>query len=118
MWANGSQSFGNARRAENSYGSRAFPLVIRSSGASCVADPRLMRYRLSPVLAGLSKQFFVVSETGLNRQLAAFKQAYGGKKEWIVSIDVDDLLIDNSPFLTAVAQQCREADPETTGSPG
>ncbi len=96
------------RRAENSYGSRAFPLVVSSSGVRCVSDPRLVRYRLNPALAGLSKQFFVVSETGLNRQLAAFKQAYGRKKGWIVSIDIDDLLIDNSPFLTAVAQQCRE----------
>lgn len=103
----GAQSFGDAQRAENSYGSRAFPLVIRSSGASCIADPRLMRYRLSPALAGLSKQFFVVSETGLDRQLAAFTHAYGRKRGWIVSIDIDDLLIDNAPFLTAIAQQCR-----------
>lgn len=108
VWANGPQSFGNARRGENSYGSRAFPLIIRSSGASCVADQRLMGYLQSPVLAGLSKQFFVVAETGLDQQLAAFKRAYRHKKGWVVSIDVDDLLIDNSPLLLAVAQQCRE----------
>ena len=44
--------------------------LVRSSGASCTADPRLMRYRLSPAIAGMSKQFFVVSETGLEREAA------------------------------------------------
>ena len=48
LWSSVPDAFGVARRADNSFGSRAFPLVVRSSGATCTVGPLLTWRRRSP----------------------------------------------------------------------
>lgn len=108
LWQDGLQAFGPAQRAENSFGSRAFPLVVRSSGASCAIDPGVRLRRKSPVFLGFTHQVFAASEIAFLRQMRALHGASGASANWIVSIDLDDVVLDNSSLLYRLAVQCKQ----------
>ena len=106
LWSHRPGVFGLARRGQDSYGSHGYPLIVESSGGTCAIDPMLTWMRRGPTFAGLSKQIFTASFRALEDQIAAM----GRRKEappWVVSLDLDDVVIDNSPFLYDMAQKCQ-----------
>lgn len=102
----GPMTFGPASRTAESYGSRAFPLIVRNSGATCALEPAMRLQRRSPIVHGLSHQFFAAADLAFDRQLSAYRRQH--RSGWIVSIDLDDVLLDDSPLLYGLALQCRQ----------
>ena len=106
LWSHQAGVFSSAERATNAFGSRSYPLVVASSGGTCAIDPALTWMRRGPTFAGLSRQVFTASRTALRDQLAALR-ARRMAKPWLVSLDLDDVVIDNSPFLYDAARKCQ-----------
>ena len=106
LWSRQPGVFGSAERTAIAFGSRGYPLVVASSGGTCAIDPALTWMRRSPTFAGLSRQVFTASKSALRDQLAALR-ARKAVKPWVVSLDLDDVVIDNSPFLYDVARSCQ-----------
>ncbi len=106
LWSHRPGVFGIAQRVQTAYGSRSYPLVVASSGGTCAIDPLLTWMRRGATFAGLSKQVFTAAGTALEDQLAA-RQASKTAAPWVISLDLDDMLIDNSPFLYDMANKCQ-----------
>ncbi len=112
LWSHLPGVFGLAQRVERAYGSHSFPLAVASSGGTCAIDPLLTWMRRGATFAGLSKQVFTASRTALAVQLKAWSVAKA-RGPWVVSLDLENVLIDNSPFLYEMARKCQlpsEAD--------
>jgi hypothetical protein len=108
LWSAGPPAFGSAQRADNSFGSRAFPLVVRSSGATCAVDPLLAWRRHGKEFANVAYQVFTASEAALDRQLRAPHAGRRPAADWVVALDLDNVVLDNSPFLYKMAVTCRQ----------
>lgn len=106
LWSHQTGVFGPAERTAIAFGSRGYPLVVASAGGTCAIDPALTWMRRGPTFAGLSRQVFTASKTALRDQLAALR-ARKAVKPWVVSLDLDDVVIDNSPFLYDIARNCQ-----------
>jgi len=106
LWSHQAGVFGSAERTAIAFGSRSYPLVVASSGGTCAIDPSLTWMRRGPTFAGLSRQVFTASQTALRDQLAALR-ARKVARPWVISLDLDDVVIDNSPFFYDAARKCQ-----------
>ena len=58
-----------------------------------------------------SNQMFTASAAALDRQLEALDGAHRAPADWIVTLDLDDVVIDDARFLYDMAVKCRQPQP-------
>ena len=106
LWSSTPYAFGPAVPADNTYGSRGFPLIVRDSGMDCSIDPHLVWMRRGPTFVGFAKQVYAASAGALDTQLRALNARRRGRG-WIVTLDLDRAVLDSSQFLYEQALKCQ-----------
>lgn len=106
LWTDGVEGFGPAQRVKNSFGSRAFPLIVRDSGVACARNGSA-GWPDAPAFAALSRQVFAGAQAAFDKQA----KAAGAGAPWVVSIALDNALLDATPLRNRLALACKAPEP-------